>query len=115
VLPWCTDCDAPFWFPRAVCPNCLGQAITWKESPGRGALYAFSVHQRSGPGRGREDGPYAVALVELNEEVRLMSNIIGCDESELTVGMGLQLSWFPLPDGRALPFFAPVQPSVAHL
>jgi uncharacterized protein len=107
VLPWCTACDAPFWFPRGVCPRCLGQTITWEESHGRGVLYAFSVHRRPGPGRSREDGPYAVALVDLDENIRLMSNIIGCDEEGLTVGMTLQVSWFSLPDGRALPFFTP--------
>jgi uncharacterized protein len=108
VLPWCDNCGTAFWFPRAVCPHCLGQAIAWKESTGLGVLYAFSVHRRPGPGRSPEDGPYAVALVQLEDGVRLMSNIIGCSEDDLTVGMSLELCWFPLADDRALPFFAPL-------
>jgi uncharacterized protein len=109
VLPWCSGCEAPFWFPRGVCPRCLGTAITWEESTGQGTLYAFSVHRRPGPGRSREDGLYAVALVDLVDNVRVMSNVIGCDDEVLTVGMVVQATWFPLPDGRALPFFAPLE------
>src|SRR5690606_29693475 len=30
VLPWCTDCRRPFWYPREVCPTCLGVAIEWR-------------------------------------------------------------------------------------
>jgi uncharacterized OB-fold protein len=49
-----------------------------------------------------------VALVDLDEGVRLLSRIVGCRPEDVAVGMPVGLSWLPLDDGRALPVFAPV-------
>ena len=62
---------------------------------------------RPGPGRDPADGPYVVALVELAEGVRMMTNVVGCPPDDVTVGMPVRLAWQPLSDGRNLPQFAP--------
>jgi uncharacterized OB-fold protein len=107
VVPWCTACDRPFWYPREVCPSCLGTAIDWRPASGTGEVYAVSVQHRPGPGRDPEDGPYAVALVDLVEGVRMMTNVVGCPPGDVTVGMAVQLTWAPLSDGRKLPLMTP--------
>jgi len=107
VLPWCTACERPFWYPREVCPRCLGDGIEWRPASGDGTAYAVSVHHKPGPGRVPEDGPYVVALVELAEGVRLLSNVVGCPPDDVAVGMALRLTWHPLTDGRHLPQFTP--------
>jgi uncharacterized OB-fold protein len=62
---------------------------------------------RPGPGRDQADGPYAVALIELAEGVRMMSNVVGCPPEDVTVGTPVRLVWEPLADGRHLPQFTP--------
>jgi uncharacterized OB-fold protein len=52
-------------------------------------------------------GPYTVALIELAEGVRVMSNVTGCPPDEVTVGMPVTLTWEALSDGRNLPQFEP--------
>lgn len=107
VLPWCTTCRRPFWYPREVCPICLGVAIEWRPAGGAGEVYAVSVQHRAGPGRDPADGPYAVALVDLAEGVRVMTNVVGCPPEDVTVGMAVRVTWQPLSDGRKLPQMTP--------
>jgi uncharacterized OB-fold protein len=111
VLPWCRTCERPYWFPRAVCPRCLGTEIDWRPASGRATVYAVSVQHRPGMGRDAGDGPYAVALVDLAEGVRMMTNVLGCDPETVAVGQPVQVSWHALADGRHLPMFEPSSPS----
>ncbi len=107
VIPWCTDCEQPIWYPRLVCPQCLGESVEWRAAAGTGTVYACSTHFKAGPGRDDADGPYVVALVDLAEGVRMMTNIVGCPPETVTVGMPVLLAWAPLSDGRHLPMFRP--------
>lgn len=102
VLQWCTSCEAPIFYPREACPRCLGFDLEWRPASGRGSVYAVSVQ----PGRGDAES-YAVALVELEEGVRLMTNIVGCPPDEVAVGTAVQVTWEALSDGRNLPLFEP--------
>ncbi|HLM65104.1 MAG TPA: OB-fold domain-containing protein [Acidimicrobiales bacterium] len=110
-LPWCTACGRALWFPREVCPACLGSAIEWRPAAGTGVVHAVSVHHKPGPGRDPADGPYAVALVDLPEGVRLMANVVGCPPGDVTVGTPVQVAWQALGDGRNLPQFTPAAPA----
>ena len=108
LLPWSTAREVPMWFPREVDPADPGQPIEWREASGEGTVYAVSVHHKPGPGRDPADGPYAVALVDLAEGVRMMANVVGCPPDEVAVGAAVRLVWQPLSDGRNLPQFTPV-------
>ncbi len=105
LLPWCRTCGQPFWYPRETCPRDLSTDLEWREASGRGVVHAISVMPRPGnPAMaGRE--PYAVALVELAEGVRLMTNVVGGDPWSGTVGDEVVLAWEPLSDGRQLYLF----------
>jgi uncharacterized OB-fold protein len=109
LLPWCRVCAQPFWYPRAICPRCLGDTIEWRGATGDGVVYAASVQHLPGPGRDAADGPYVVALIELDEGVRLMSNVLECAPQDVHVGMRVRVTWCSLSDGRQLPQFAPQQ------
>lgn len=108
VLPWCTACQSFFWYPRVVCPTCLGDTVEWRDAAGTGEVYAVSVMHKTGMGRDPGDGPYAVAVVELDEGVRLLTNVVGIEPDEVAVGAAVQVSWHELSDGRKLPMFTPV-------
>ncbi len=107
VLPWCISCDRPFWYPRAACPGCLSTDIEWREATGRGTVYAVSVQYNAALPEFRDEIPYAVALVELDEGVRLMTNVVTRDPTGVGVGQRVHLSWEPIDDGRALAVFEP--------
>jgi len=107
VLPRCRPCEAAFWFPRAICPVCGSDRIEWFESAGRGVVHASSVHHRP-PSRDFDlESPYVVALVELAEGIRMMTNIVECPPQDVAAGMEVQPCWHPLPDGRHLLRFRP--------
>ena len=106
-LPWCTECEQAIFYPRAVCPRCLGSAIEWRDASGHGTVHAVTVESRpQNPGMAAM-APYAVALVDLDEGVRLLTNIVGVPASEVSVGQPVTVAWEPLQDGRNLPVFTP--------
>jgi uncharacterized OB-fold protein len=107
VVQRCVGCEAFVWYPRPFCPSCLRESLEWTEVSGLGTVYAVSVHHRGPSAEMNERAPYAVALVDLVEGVRLMSNVEGCDPSEVHVGQRVRATWEPLEDGRHLLLFAP--------
>jgi uncharacterized OB-fold protein len=107
MLQWCRVCSQAIHYPREVCPTCLGEDLEWRESPGQGEIYAFNVMHRPG-NRGMADRtPYVIALVTLDEGVRMVTNIVGHEPGSLQVGMRVKITWESLSDGRNLPLFEP--------
>lgn len=109
LLPWCTSCEAPFFYPRDVCPTCLEARIEWREASGRGTVYAITVEHRPQNPAMTALAPYAVALIELEEGVRFLSNVIVDDPTSVNVDDEVSVTWEALPDGRNLPLFHPAR------
>lgn len=107
VLQWCEDCGRVVHFPRSFCPSCAGHRLTWREASGRGVLYSFTVDHRPLPPFGPE--LWTVALVDLEEGARLMTNVVDCAPDDIRVGLPLEVVWEPLPDGRHLALFKPLR------
>jgi uncharacterized OB-fold protein len=105
ILQWCKPCGLPVHYPRECCPRCLQCELEWRPASGRGEVYAVSVMHRAGNPLMQDRVPYAVALVDLEEGVRFMTNIVNCPPSSVKVGMPVSLTWEKLSDGRALPLF----------
>ena len=72
-------------------------------------VYAAAVENRPEAAGATFSGgePYCVALVDLEEGVRMMTNIIGCPPGDVRSGAAVTLTWEPLSDGRQLPLFRP--------
>src|ERR1043166_4949849 len=76
VVPRCDDCGHHWFPPSRHCPNCNSANIGWHESSGRGKVFSFVVfHRVYHPGFTGEV-PYVVALIELEEGPRLLSNVV---------------------------------------
>ena len=76
----CEDCESSVFYPRVLCPICGGTSFEWRESGGRGTVYATTaIHHRD-----RE--PHNVALVDLDEGFRMMSRVEGVAAEEVEVG-----------------------------
>lgn len=107
LVQWCNSCDEPVFFPREVCPRCLGTDLGWRPSEGTGIVYAVSVQHRPATAVLADRVPYAVVLVDLDDGIRIMSNVIGCDPTEVVIGQRVTVCWEALTDGRHLPQFCP--------
>ena len=108
LVQWCVDCAQPVFFPREVCPGCLGTNLEWRPSTGRGVVHAVTVEYKPQNPAMADRAPYAVALVDLDDGIRMLSNVVGCPPEEITVGMPVQVTWEELSDGRNLPLFEPL-------
>ncbi len=106
VVQYCQECREWVWYPRAFCPACLAQTLAWRTVSGNGVVYAVAVHRRAISPEFKGRTPYAVALIELAEGVRMLSGLVGPGATEAQVGAEVALTWERLEDGRHLPYFA---------
>ena len=104
----CIDCFKPFFYPRIVCPNCLSDNIDWFEVSGRGFLYSYMINHRPPPGF-EEDAPYAIAIVQLEEGPRMMSNIVGIENTpeNLILDMPLKVVFEDVTSDITIPKWCP--------
>lgn len=78
-LQWCGRCEARFFYPRPACPTCgLDDQVSWTVASGRGTLHSYVISYLPAPGF-EPDVPIIIAIVELAEGPRMMTNIIGTD------------------------------------
>lgn len=107
-LQRCDDCDHVYFPPRPFCPDCSSRAVSVFAASGRGALASYVISERPHPAF---EGPYAIALVELEEGPRMMSNIVECPQTPeaLVLDMPLQVTFEALSDDIALPLFRRVE------
>jgi uncharacterized OB-fold protein len=75
---------------------------------GRGKIYSYVVYHRAYHPSFNNDVPYVVALVELDEGPRLLTNIIGCSPEEVQCDMPVSVAWEDLEGEICLPKFRPV-------
>ena len=106
VLQRCRQCGQFQFYPRAMCTSCAGEP-EWVEASGRGTLHTFTVIRQNKSPAFASLVPYAVGIVELEEGVRMMSNIIGCPIEDLRIGMPLEVVLLKAADDVGLPFWRP--------
>ncbi len=103
-LQQCNSCDKTYFPPRAFCPECGSRDVKVTKASGKGRLYSYIINHLPSPGF---DGPFAVAIVELEEGPRLMSNILECPQTPeaLQLDMPLEVTFEKLNDEITLPQF----------
>jgi uncharacterized protein len=109
LLQYCPTTGRYQFFPRPVSQFTARRRLEWREASGHGRLYSFTV-AAMGPGNFKGHTPYVVALVELDEGVRIISNLLGVKGNDIHIGMGLKPYWLPLPEGTHLLLFQPDAP-----
>jgi uncharacterized OB-fold protein len=109
MLPKCDDCGKPFFYPRIACPLCHSRRISWIQASGKGKLYSFEIAYRSLSPAFKVKAPYILAMVELEEGPRLMSNLINIepDPKVITCDMSVEVVFEKLTDEITIPLFQP--------
>ena len=100
----CADCGHRFLPPGPCCPSCWSARLSPREVSGRGRVFSFVVYRRSY--HPAIPAPYVVALIELDEGPRLISNIVGCAPEAVSIDMPVQVRFEQVGDFK-LPRFEP--------
>ena len=103
----CAACEKFVHPPQPRCPDCLASELSVRAASGRAHLHTYTVnHQPWIPGF---EPPYVVAIVTLAEQpdLRLTTNVVGCEPGALAIGMPLRVVFEPCDDDVHLPLFEP--------
>jgi hypothetical protein len=105
IIPRCNACGRHFFRPEVACTHCFSTDWKWVEASGRGTLYSYSIiHRPPAPGF---KTPIVFAAVELDEGCFLFSNIVGCEHTDIRIGMALSVTFERVGPGITLPKFRP--------
>ena len=103
LIQKCQDCGAIRQPPGPMCPHCQSLRWTAHESRGRGTVAAWIVSKH--PTK-PDENPRIVALVDLEDGVRMISNLLDAEGVEVALGMPVELIFAEMPGG-VLPQFRP--------
>jgi uncharacterized OB-fold protein len=105
-LQRCTACQKSYFPPRPFCPVCGSRSVEVYSASGKAILYSYVINQRPRPDMGT--APHSIAVVELAEGPRMMTNIVGCPQTPeaLQLDMPLEVTFEDF-GAVALPFFKP--------
>jgi uncharacterized OB-fold protein len=107
LLQHCLDCAQVHYYQQGLCRFCGSERLEHRPASGRGRVYSYSVVYRAPGPAFRDDTPYAVLLVELEEGPRMISSLVGGDPERVTIGMPVQLVCEKINDEITLPRFRP--------
>jgi hypothetical protein len=104
----CTECDLVYHPPRALCPDCFGDA-EWTTASGAGTVYSYTTASRV-DGWDESTLPAIIASVELEEGPRMLSNVVDCDPDDVEIGMAVTVTFLETEDEDvAIPVFTPAE------
>ena len=110
LIQSCRSCGEYQFYPRGICASCWGTELDWVHARGKGTVWAFTVtYQNRAPGFA-DELPYVLALVELDEGVKMFTNIVHCDPADVTIGMQVEVTFVQASDRIRIPYFKPVGP-----
>ena len=112
LLQRCDECSKVYFPPRPFCPACASRKVSVTKASGKAKLYSYIIHHRPVPGF---TPPYALAVVELDEGPRMMTNIVDCEQTPVArvLAMPMEVVFEPQTDTITLPLFRPALTSSA--
>jgi uncharacterized OB-fold protein len=111
LIQQCGKCAQTIFYPRLRCPHCWSNDLSWIEASGKGEVASYTIIHKPGHPAFAAGAPYIVALIDLEERVRLLSNVVDCPIDQVHVGMPVTVQWVEQGD-FTLPKF---QPSISKV
>jgi uncharacterized protein len=105
VIRKCKACSALHFMPRHLCPVCWSDDLEWVQSKGTGHIHSFTVIHRAAVAAFAVQTPYVVALIDLDEGPRMISNILGEDARDVQIGDRVKVTFEDRGDGAWIPQF----------
>lgn len=111
LLQKCCGCGQIRHYPRPMCPSCHSMEVEWVEASGRCVIHSWTItHHAFHPGV-REDLPYTLATVDLEEGVRMLAQLRGVPDDKLRIGLPVRVAFETVKDGLTLPYLVPGEPA----
>jgi hypothetical protein len=107
LIRHCNTCGRSHFYPRHSCPHCWSDNCEWRPSSGRGRVYSYTVIHHNDVLPFKERLPYIVALIDLEEGVRVTTNIVEGTPEVMHVGMPVEVVYEHVTDEVTLPQFRP--------
>ena len=103
VLQHCQHCGHVLFYPRTHCDACQSDQLAWEDASGAGTIASYTVVRR---GVSTDfEAPYVIALIDLAEGPRMMSQIIDADPDALAVGLSVKVDFAAWSEDITLPVF----------
>ncbi len=112
LIQECKDCKQKIFYPRKYCPECWSANVGWSEASGKARVYSHTVTMDMVEPKFMGDLPYVLALVDLEEGVRMMTRIVECDPEAVHIGMEVEVVFEDVTEEFSLPMFRPVDPAL---
>jgi acetyl-CoA acetyltransferase/uncharacterized OB-fold protein len=100
VIQRCRSCGEAIYYPREVCPHCGSEDLRFEAPAGTGTVHAATTVRR----KTEDGGDYNVALIDLDEGVRLMSRVEGLAPQDVKIGQRVRAR-VQVKDGKGLVLF----------
>lgn len=101
----CASCQELRYPFADICPNCLSQEFEWRELSGRGEMLSYIIIHRGYHPYWAARVPYNVAFIQLDEGLRMFSNIIGTPNDKLEVGQRVTVAYEQRDEDLVVPVF----------
>ena len=102
----CPVCGHRQFYPRALCTAC-GADPAWAEASGRGVVHTYTVVRQYQSPPFVDELPYVVAVIELDEGVKMVGNVTGCAVDAVSVGMPVEAYAVEAAEGVGVPYWRP--------
>jgi uncharacterized protein len=104
VIQQCPRCSHRQFYPRALCTQC-GDEPEWMDCTGRGTLHTFTIIRQMGMRPFRDELPYVVAMIELEEGPLIMGNVTDCDPEAVEIGAPVAVHFVRASDDVGVPYW----------
>jgi uncharacterized OB-fold protein len=99
-LQRCKACEAWIFYPRSHCPVCLSSDLEWSTVSGLGRLHTFTISRAPTAAFFADEVPQKIAVIELDEGVRLTSTLVDVEEEAIEIGMRVEPVFEPTDGGE---------------
>jgi len=107
LIQKCKSCGDLRFPPSLLCPSCSSLETEWVPSSGKGEIWSHAVFHKVYHPAFERNIPYVVAVVELEEGVRMVTNIVGCAPDEVSIGMAVEVFFDDVAPEVTIPRFKP--------
>ncbi|MBI4764930.1 MAG: Zn-ribbon domain-containing OB-fold protein [Deltaproteobacteria bacterium] len=109
LIQTCKECKSKIFYPRKFCPECWSGNLDWIEAGGKGKVFAFTITRDMVEPKFMTDLPYVLAMVTLEEGIRMMTRIVECDPEKVEMGMDVEVVFEDISEECSLPMFRPIK------
>ena len=107
VIQKCDNCQEYQFYPRGICAHCWSNDIKWIKATGKGTVWSYTITHQNRTLGFAHDVPYVLALVQLDEGVKMFTNIVECDPNIVTIGMAVEVIFVQANNQISVPYFKP--------